>query len=329
MSQVAVTDYTFGNLEIERALLGPLGLEIVSSQCRSPAELLDFLPGSPFILTQFAPLNAEVISSLRDVRVIVRYGIGVDNVDLAAAREAGIPVCNVPDFCLDEVSDHTLALILAATRQVVANAEHVRRGKWGLATPLGSMRCLNNMTVGVVGYGRIGREVAARLRPFKCRVVVHDPVASDAEIKAAGFDSATFDDLITISDVITLHCPASESTRRLISEKAISKMKKGVILVNVARGAVVCTSSLLEGLHSGQIGFAALDVLESEPIVADHPLLGLENVIIHSHIASASEAAVTKLRREAASLVALAAQEKPLRNVVNGVSSPKSLSRSG
>ena len=279
------------------------------------------------MITQFAPLNAEVISSLQDAQIIVRYGIGVDNVDLTAARERGIPVCNVPDFCIDEVADHTLALILATTRQVVANAEHVRQGKWSLAVPTEAMRCLRSMTVGVVGFGRIGREVAERLQPFGCRILVYDPVTSAAEIAARQCELVALDQLLSASDVVTLHCPANAATNHLINASTIAQMKDRAILVNVARGAVVCTDSLVEGLQSRKLAFAALDVHEVEPIPADHPLLAMDNVIIHSHIASASEAAVRKLRREAAGLVASAAEGKPLRNIVNGVSGTPALAK--
>jgi len=328
MSRVAITDYTFPSLAIERDLLEPLGIQVDAAQCRTPAQLIEFLAGADFILTQFAPLNAEVISTLRDAQVIVRYGIGVDNVDLAAAKEMGIPVCNVPDFCLDEVADHTIALILAATRQVVANAEYVRQGNWGLAVPLPTMRCLRSMTVGVIGFGRIGREVAARLQPFKCRILAYDPVAPAADVTAQNCEPVGLDVLLRSSDVITLHCPANKATTGLIDAKTIALMKNRTILVNVARGAVVCTESLVAGLRSGKIAFAALDVLETEPIPADHPLRSLENVLVHSHIASASEAAVAKLRRDAALLIASAARGRPLRNIVNGVSAMPALGKS-
>jgi D-3-phosphoglycerate dehydrogenase / 2-oxoglutarate reductase len=328
MPRVTVTDYTFPSLEIEQGLLEPLGLTVVGAQCRKPAELIELLRGTDFVLTQFAPLTAEVIASLSNAQVIVRYGIGVDNVDLAAARTMGIPVCNVPDFCIDEVADHTLALILAATRQVYANAERVRKGAWGLAVPLPAMRCLKSLTVGIIGFGRIGREVAARLRPFKCRILVHDPIAEDAVVASLGYVPASLDEVLGASDVVTLHCPATESTFHLINSQAVAKMKDQAIVINVARGAVVCTESLLEGLRSGKLGFAALDVLEVEPIPSGHPLLAFDNVLIHSHLASASQEAVTKLRRDAASLVALAAQGKPLQNVVNGVTPALASSRS-
>lgn len=319
MQRVGITDYTFPSLEIEEQLLTPLGLKVEGAQCRAAGEVIDFLRGADFVITQFAPVNREVIETLDRAQIIVRYGIGVDNVDLIAARDKGIPVCNVPDFCIDEVAEHTLAFILAATRQVEANAQHVRNGFWGLAVPLAAMRCLRSMTVGVVGFGKIGREVVSRLKPFKPRILVHDPGMTPTEITGVGAEPADLASLLSASDVVTLHCPATESTKHLINATTIAQMKDGAIFVNLARGAVVCTESLVAALQSGKLSFAALDVLETEPIAADHPLRSMRNAIIHSHIASASQAAVKKLRTDAATLVALAAQGQPLRNIVNGV----------
>src|SRR5947209_8888990 len=168
MTRVVLTDNTFDSLDVENEVLRPLGCEIVvSKKIPPPEELARLVAEADHVLTQFAPLNASIIGAMRRAKVIVRYGVGVDNVDLDAARARGIPVCNVPDYCMDEVADHTLALILAATRQVVASCEAVRAGKWGLPVPVEAMKALRDLTVGVVGLGRIGREVAARLRASK------------------------------------------------------------------------------------------------------------------------------------------------------------------
>jgi D-3-phosphoglycerate dehydrogenase len=319
MLRVVITDASFPHLDVEERQLSPLRLKVERGRNRSKAELIESLRDADFIITQFARLDEEVISTLRNARVIVRYGIGVDNVDLNAAARKGIPVCNVPDYCIDEVADHTLALILAATRQVVANSLTVTKANWGLGVPLELMHCLRSLTVGVVGFGRIGREVAARLQPFRCKITVYDPGVSAELIEAAGCQAADLGELISTSDVITLHCPADKSTNHLINAEAIFKMKNGVILVNVARGSVVCGEGLVAGLQTGKIGFAALDVWESEPIERNDPLLLFDNVILHSHIASASKESAVRLRTEAAAIVAMAAEGKPLRNVVNGV----------
>jgi D-3-phosphoglycerate dehydrogenase len=319
MPTVLVTDYTFGDLEIEQSILGPLGCELRPHQCRSEAELLAVVPGADYVLTQFAPVNARVIAAMDQTRLIVRYGIGVDNVDLEAAAARGIPVCNVPDFCLDEVADHTLGLILAATRQLAANSRVVREGGWKLGAPLGRMGSLRDRTVGIIGFGKIGREVAARLKPFRCRLLAHDPFIPPDAAVGLGAEPVGLDELLCSSDVVTLHCPSTPRTRRLIDRAAIARMKPGSVLVNVARGDVVETEALIDALRSGHLAAAALDVTDPEPPPADSPLRSLDNVIVTAHVASASPGAARALRETAANTVARAVRgEKPV-NVVNGV----------
>jgi D-3-phosphoglycerate dehydrogenase len=213
MPQVAVTDYSFDSLDVERAILEPLGCEIVGRKCRTPEELIDLVADADHVITQFAPVKAPIIAAMRRAKIIVRYGIGVDNVDLAAARERGIPVCNVPDYCIDEVADHTLALLLNATRQIAPHGSLIQKGEWRLAVPVDGMRALAGATVGMVGFGRIGREVARRLLAFKCRVLVHDPVLPAAAIEQAGCEPAALDKILSDSDAITLHCPSTDQTR--------------------------------------------------------------------------------------------------------------------
>jgi D-3-phosphoglycerate dehydrogenase len=316
--KIAITDYTFANLDIETAILAPLGHEIVAwKERRSAADLVTLVADADAVITQFAPVTADVIRTMVRAKVIVRYGIGVDNVDLEAARQQGIPVCNVPDYCIDEVADHTLALLLAATRAVVPNALAVRGGQWGLAVPLDQMRTLRDLTVGIVGFGRIGREVAARLRTFKCRVLVHDPVVAASEMESAGCHAVGLHELLEQSDAITLHCPSTSQTRGMIDSDALATMKPGVILINVARGDLVDSAALVDALQSGRVSAAALDVFAPEPIPADHPILQMSNVILASHVASASVPASRKLRETAARLVAKALAGESLPNVVN------------
>ena len=317
--KVLVTDYTFGELIVETAVLAPLGVTPIGAQCKTPADLLELVRDADYVITQFAPINREVIEAMQQSRIIVRYGIGVDNVDLEAAQERGIPVCNVPDYCIDEVADHTLAFILAATRQVVANCNGVRAGRWKLATELSRMQTLRDLTVGIVGLGRIGKEVVARLRPFKCRLLVHDPLVTGPAVESLGATAVSLDELYAQSDVITLHCPSTADTRALVSAATLQKMKRGVILVNLARGNLIVSGDLCAALASGQVGAAALDVFDPEPIPNDNPILKMENVIVAPHIASTSVRAVRTLRETAAQLVARRIRGESLMNVVNGV----------
>ena len=181
--KVVVTDYNLPDLSIEQAYCDAAGYELKGMKTGTEQERIELVRDADAVITQFAPVNAAVIGAMQKSRVIVRYGIGVDNVDLKAAAAKGIPVCNVPDYCIDEVADHALAMILDLTRKITANAVKVRGGSWGLAVPLADIWALKSMTVGVVGFGRIGREVAGRLKAFKCKVLVYDPPVDAAMIR--------------------------------------------------------------------------------------------------------------------------------------------------
>lgn len=317
--KVVVTDYAFPDLNTEQQILATAGCEVAGRQCRTEAELIELCQGADAVITQFARVNASVIGRMNRARVIVRYGIGVDNVDLEAARARNIPVCNIPDYCIDEVADHTMAFILATTRQVVPHAVHLRTGQWGLATPLTGLKALRDLTVGVVGCGRIGREVVRRLAAFKCAVLVSDPMVPAAEMEKLGARAVPFDELLPAADVLTLHCPSTPQTRKLMNRETFAKLKPGAIFINLGRGDLVDTPALTAALESGQVGGAALDVFDPEPIPADHPVLKLRQVILAPHIASASPTAVTKLRETAAHLALKAVRGEPLVNIVNGV----------
>jgi len=319
MPTVAVTDYTFPDLELERSILSAGGFDLLSGNNKEIPPIQSLVAEADAVITQFAPINAAVIGAMQRAKVIVRYGIGYDNVDVKAAREQGIPVCNIPDYCIDEVADHTLAFVLGVTRQVVPNTLHVRNGQWGLATPLDQLRTLRDQTVGLVGFGRIGREVAARLGPFKCRRLVHDAFVPADAVRAAGCEPVTLDELLAQSDIVSLHCPSTPQTKKLLNADSLGCMKRGSVVVNLARGDLIDTAALVAALQSGQIASAAIDVCDPEPIPADSPLRSLPNVIVASHIASASPKAVRTLRETAAKLAVMALRGEPLPNVVNGV----------
>lgn len=325
MPTIAVTDYTFPDLSLEEAILLPAGVEIVSlKEKRPPAEIANLVRNADAVIAQFAPVNADVVNSMTKAKAIVRYGIGYDNVDCATAYERGIPVCNIPDYCIDEVADHTLAFILALTRQVVPNALDIRAGKWGLATPLTAMSSLKHLTVGIVGFGRIGREVVRRLLAFKARVLVFDPVVPSSEIANSGaVAAASFDELLAQSDVVSPHCPSTPKTKQLFNAAVFAKMKSGSLFINVGRGDLADSAAVTAALQSGHLAGAALDVFDPEPIPADHPIRTMPNVVLAAHIASASPPAVKTLRETAARIALMAVRGEPLPNIVNGVSTQK------
>jgi D-3-phosphoglycerate dehydrogenase len=318
-----VTDFGLDDIDIEKAILQPLGCEVVgplrAPDSKDEQKLIDLVKDADFVITQFSPVTAAVVQAMQKSKIIVRYGIGVDNVDLKVAAQKNIPVCNVPDYCIDEVADSALAMILDLVRKISAHAFLIRSGKWALAVPLNQLFVLNEMTVGIVGFGRIGRAVAARLKPFRCKVVVFDPVVDAATIKAGGCTPVSFDELLRTSDLVTLHCPSNDKTKQMMNAGIFAKMKKGAMLVNTSRGTLVKTDDLVAALQSGQISAVALDVTDPEPINMDNPLVKMDNVIINPHIASASPGAVTKLRTSVANIVAMAVKGQKLPNIVNGV----------
>ena len=324
--KIVVTDHAFPDLATEEAVATAAGASLVGAQTKDPARLAAAVADADAVITQFAPVNADVIGAMQRARAIVRYGIGVDNVDLAAARSHGIPVCNIPDYCIDEVADHTLAFILALTRQVPSQSRLVHDGEWKLAAPPAAFRTLAGMTCGVVGFGRIGRGVVRRLVAFGGRVLVSDPVASADAIAAAGAHAVPLPRLLAESDLVTLHCPSLPATKGMINASTLATAKPGLLLVNLSRGDLVDPDALVAALDSGRVGGAALDVFAPEPIPAGHPILGRSNVILAPHIASVSAAAVHRLRTTAAELAVAALAGGPLPSIVNGLAGPRDFS---
>lgn len=319
MSRAIVTDFTFPDLSIEEQLLKAEGVALAGHQAKTVDALLPVVADAELIITQFAPLQRPVIEAMRRAKVIIRYGIGVDNVDLVAAREKGIPVCNIPDYCINEVADQTLAFLLAQTRQVLPNHRLIAEGKWGLAVPLSGMRALRDQIVGVVGYGRIGRAVVERLIPFGCRVLVHDPLMVRGPVGGTAVTAVPLGELLSESDIVTLHCPSLESTKKMIKRQSLDQMKRGSLLINVGRGDLVDPDALLESLQSGHLAGASLDVFDPEPIPAQHPIRSLPNVVLASHIASASPRAVRTLRESVAQIALAVHRGQTPPNIVNGV----------
>ena len=319
MSKAVITDYTFPDLSIETQILEAAGLEVVSGQCKTPQDLIVLTASADYVITQFAPIDADVIKSMSNCKVIVRYGIGYDNVDCETAKKKGIPVCNIPTYCIDEVADHTLSFILSMTRQLLANAKYVQNGKWGLGTDLSKMRGLYDSTVGIIGLGRIGQAVAKRLQGFGCRLVAYDPVVNSTQAASISCQLVDLDYLLSNSDIITLHCPSLPTTKNIINHSTLLKMKKGSLLINAGRGDLICADALTEALITGHLAGAAIDVFSTEPVPNDSPLLDMDNVLITSHIASASPQSAKTLRETAAQIVVISSKGESLPNIVNGL----------
>lgn len=314
--RVVVTDHAFPSLDTERSVLASEAARLHDAQCRSEDHLVEAVRDADAILVQFAPITAAVIASMPRCRAIVRYGIGVDNVDVAAATRAGIPVSNVPDYALDEVADHALALLLALARKLPQVVQDVRAGRWELS-PRRPLYSLRGRTLGLAGFGAIGRRVAARALAFGMRVQAYDPYLTDDAFRAADAERADWDALLSTSDAISIHLPLTDGTRALFDDAAFATMRAGALLVNTARGGVVDTDALVRALNAGRLAGAGVDVLAEEPPAADAAIVHHPNAIVTSHCAWYTEDALVRLQRHAAEEVARVLRGDPAKYVVN------------
>lgn len=298
MEKVLITDYGFKNVDQEERLVTEAGFVLQTAQCKTEEEVLQHGADAAALLVQWAPVTAAVIEGLKNCRIIVRYGIGVDNVDLEAARRKGIPVCNVPDYCIAEVADHTVALALASARQLTTTDSRTRSGEWKIIPPQPALP-FYEMTFATIGFGRIAREVLRRVDSFGFKRMAYDPYVTAEQMKMQGVENADFETLIKQADIISLHLPLTAQTHHLINAEVLGKMKKGAILVNTSRGGLIDTEALALKLGEGAIA-AGLDVFEKEPLSVDHPLMRADNIILTSHTAWYSERSVPTLQRMAA-----------------------------
>lgn len=296
---VVITDWGFPSLDAEHAILEPHDVAIRAHQCKTEQEVAAAVAEADVVMAQWAPVKRTAIAAMKRCRGIVRYGIGLDNVDLDAAAERSIPVRNVPDYCLDEVADHTMALLLAVQRQVRAVDSLVRGGTWKITPPL-PLPPLRASVLGLVGFGRIARLVATRAQSFGVRVVAFDPLVPKEVFARAGVEQSTLEDLFRTCDLISLHCPLTETTRHLVNDTTIATMKEHAIIVNTSRGGLVHTDALVTALNGRRIAGAGLDVFEQEPLPDTHPLRACDNVILTSHNAWYSSASVGELQKRAA-----------------------------
>lgn len=313
---VAVTDSVFPSLEPEHRVLDPLGVELRPGQCRSEEEVIALAKEADAILNCYAKMTPRVIGELKRCRVIARYGIGVDNVDLAAATRAGIVVTNVPDYCVDEVSDHGLALFLALARRVVAADQAVKGGAWDVVAHKG-IRRLRGQTLGLLGFGKIARALAAKAQALGMQVVAVDPFVDAESMGRLKVRSADLDTLLAESDAVSVHVPLSPETRGIIGERALARMKPTAFLINTSRGGLVDEHALAAALTAGRLAGAALDVMEKEPPPPDHPLRKAPNVILTPHLAFYSREAVVELQTKVAEEAARALRGEPPRSPVN------------
>jgi D-3-phosphoglycerate dehydrogenase len=313
---VAITDYVFPSLEPEQRVLTPLGVALRPAQCKSEEEIIELTRDADAVLNCYAKMTARVIENLYSCKIIARYGIGVDNVDLAAATKAGILVTNVPDYCIDEVSDHALALLLALARRIAVADGAVKAGAWDVVAHAG-IRRLRGQTLGLIGFGRIAKALASKVQALGMKVLIYDPYVEAVAIAHHGAEAASFDRILTDTDAISIHVPLSEETRNLFGERELARMKPTAFLINTSRGGIVDERALAIALKENRLGGAALDVLAVEPPPHDHPLRQAPNMILTPHLAFYSRESVMELQTKAAEEVARALRGEPPRSPIN------------
>ncbi|MBD3182665.1 C-terminal binding protein [Candidatus Poribacteria bacterium] len=298
--KVAVTDYVFPDLDSERATLAENNAELVIAQCESVDDVISIARDADVILnTYFRPLNSQTFSELTKCKAVIRYGIGVDSIDIESATQHGIMVANVPDYCCEEVSDHTVASMLSLLRKLPLSDKRIRQGEWSLSY-LKPMSRIREMTVGIIGMGRIGRLSAMKLSVFGVKIVFADPNVSEEDVKDENLNlkKVSLDELAKVSDAILLHAPANPKTYHLLNSEYFKKMQRRPIIVNCARGSLIDTEALIEALSNEQISGAALDVIEGvPPFDPNNRLAEFENVIFSPHSAWYSEDALVDLRK--------------------------------
>jgi len=293
-AKVVLTDYVWESLEVEKKTLGGLA-ELVALQTKTAEEFLSEAADCDALLNTYAgPITAEAMARMPKCRIIARYGIGVDTIDLQAATEAGIIVTNNPTYCIEEVAEHTMALLLACARKVAFYDRLVRAGRWEVPPGKPLFR-LAGSTLGLVGFGNIARTVAVRAAAFGMRVLFTDPFVEEGQFDAPG-KKTEFSELLRASDYVSLHPPLIPQTRGMMNDEAFGKMKPTACLINCSRGPIVDTAALLRALDAGRIAGCALDTIDPEPLPDPHPLRGRENVLINPHAAWYSEQSMVGLQ---------------------------------
>lgn len=313
--QVAVSDIVFPNLDRARAVLSTIGAELRLAAEPKPEAILRVAKDADALLATYAKITADMIRQMTRCRIISRFGIGVDNVDIPVATERGIVVTKVPDYCIDEVSDHAVALLLTAVRKIPLANSLVQQGRWEMPAVVPIHR-LRGSVLGLVGFGRIPQLVAPKAQAFGMRVVSFDPYIPKDVFDRAKVESVDFPQLLKLSDYVSIHAPLLPETQGLFNADAFRQMKPHAYLINTARGPIVDEAALAHALDAGQLAGAALDVMTKEPPTGS-PLLGRPNVIITPHTSFYSEESLNDLETKAAEEVVRVLKGQAPKNPVN------------
>lgn len=297
--RVVITDYQFENLEQEFEIIRGAGHELEVHNSKKKEEIISAVRDADAVMIEFAVIDKEIIDSMEKCRMIIKYGVGVNTVDIEAASRRGIYVCNVPDYGVDEVSNHAITMILMLAKKIQIESNAFRAGEWGQSQIIPLHRFAGS-TVGLAGFGRIPRLVAKKLKGFEVKIVAFDPYVPDCVFDESGVEKVGFDALCSESDYISVHCPLNSETRHMFSLDAFRRMKPSCFFVNTSRGPVVDEDALVFALENKLINGAGIDVYEHEPLAPDSRLFGFQNVILTPHCAWYSEEAVRSLQKKAA-----------------------------
>jgi len=295
VSRIVITDCDHPSIELEQAIFTAAGHEVVVAQCRTADEVIVAGHGAAALLAQYAPITEAVMTALPSFRVVGRYGVSLDNIELPAAARHGIAVVNVPDYCIDEVADHAIGLLLSLSRGITFLDRAIHAGTWDFRRG-GQLRRASEMRLGIIGLGRIGAATARRALALRFEVVATDPRSPELE----GVRLVGLNELLETSDIVSMHAWLDPATRHMLDAAALARMQPGAFLVNTSRGGLIDQAALVEALRSGHLGGAALDVLEREPIAPDDPLLALSNVILTPHAAFYSPQSMVEMKTRVA-----------------------------
>ena len=315
---VVITDHDFPNLEPEERVLRPMGVQLEVLKSLDRSTLRSALGRADAVINQFIELDAELIAAMPRCLLIVRYGVGYDAVDLEAATRAGICVANVPDYGTQEVALHAISLLLAVHRRLLKYDAALRQDRW-LKGPqvVPPIPRLKGLTLGIVGFGRIGRAVSGYAESFGLHRLTYDPYISRSAAIDGGAVLVDYHTLLRQSDFVAFHTPLNAETRHLLGPNELALMKPSAILINTSRGAVVDTTALARALHAGRLAGAGIDVFEQEPLKSSHPLRTAPNTVLTPHVAWYSEEATLTLKRRVAEEVARVLQGEWPRSLVN------------
>lgn len=296
--KVVVTDHVFPHLDVEREELKKIGAFLIESKGSDEESILEVAYDADAVLTCYAQLGSSLIGKLQQCQVIARYGIGVDNIHLEAASKKGIIVTNVPDYCIEEVSDHAIALILASSRKICQLNSTVKAGRWDFHQYMPVFR-LKGQTLGLLGFGSIARRLVEKVAAYQFTILAHDPYIEEGIAREYNVSFVDLERLLEESDILSLHTPLTTETQGILGYEELKKMKKNSFLINTARGGLIQEEALYRVLKEGRLAGAALDFLNETHHVSENPLLSLNNVIITPHAAFYSEEAMHELQYSA------------------------------